>query len=530
MLSALLNHLIADGKLEIFTVVKVVRYTVNSVIAKLPATDKVYNKIITLHDVELLISGKEIGGKLGNPKVFSYGEEVPEDLLTHPLKPVCLRNTSVERIRPGLICVHSQWEKLRMTDKCLSGLSASSNVQTKSFVQLLDQPQKPTQSSLLGISPAGSNFRHPTTNKSASTLITQPANMSDLSAQQTQSVSSTKKIINAVSTSNESMEYIVNFLIDGQQYYLKASFTRSNKKILGSLTLSHPSSKPRTMVKGGKHVASPIKENDDLNRPRAVWADLNGEQHKFCHLKKSWISDRYWVSEHFDGSFLLQPNSECNRWKPLICLLWIEFDTYSGGERNALKQLTELYVQQNQCDVQFNFEDDQHIGGHSHILVARSPVFAAMFQHEMKETKTGQVSIQDIQPDIFKQLLQYIYSGRLSLPLTETTAQRLFEAADKYDIGDLKEECVSFLLTCVRMDTVINLMAWAHLHFVDELKQLALKFTVLNAKEVCILKDWEMLTKNYPHLCVMVTRHIIDRMSISWNDEEELICSGINCL
>jgi hypothetical protein len=141
---------------------------------------------------------------LGNPKVFSYGEEVPEDLLTHPLKPVCLGNTSVERIRPGLICVHSQWEKLRMTDKCLSGLSASSkrftsiilrpiiticihfagNVQTKSFVQLLDQPQKPTQSSLLGISPAGSNFRHPTTNKSASTLITQPANMSDLSAQQ----------------------------------------------------------------------------------------------------------------------------------------------------------------------------------------------------------------------------------------------------------------------------------------------------------------------------------------------------------
>ncbi len=61
MLSAQLNHLIEDGKLEIFTVVKVVRFTVNSVvIAKAPATDKVYNKIITLHDVELLVSGKEV--------------------------------------------------------------------------------------------------------------------------------------------------------------------------------------------------------------------------------------------------------------------------------------------------------------------------------------------------------------------------------------------------------------------------------------------------------------------------------------
>jgi hypothetical protein len=42
----------------------------------------------------------------------------------------------------------------------------------------------------------------------------------------------------------------------------------------------------------------------------------------------------------------------------------------------------------------------------------------AMFQLEMTEKKTGQVNIQDIQPD--KQLLHYIY--RLFIPLTETTA------------------------------------------------------------------------------------------------------------
>ncbi len=137
--------------------------------------------------------------------MFSHGEEVPEDLLTHPIKPVCLGSTSIERIRPGLICVHSQWEKLRMKDECLSGKSASSkrltsiilrpkiticihfvdNVQTRSFGQL-EQHQTPTQSSFMGISPAGSNFRqaYSITNKSASTLITQPANMNDLGAQQ----------------------------------------------------------------------------------------------------------------------------------------------------------------------------------------------------------------------------------------------------------------------------------------------------------------------------------------------------------
>jgi speckle-type POZ protein len=260
------------------------------------------------------------------------------------------------------------------------------------------------------------------------------------------------------------------------------------------------------------------KEDDNESRPIAVSFFVNEEETRH-QLLESWGLDR-WGFKFLNHSFAYPDGKEftkitCettnpNEWNSLTCLLWLEFDIFSGGERNALKQLTELYVQQNQCDVQFNLQDDQHIGGHSHILVARSPVFAAMFQREMMEKKTGQVSIQDIQPDIFKQLLHYIYSGRLPLLLTETTAQRLFEAADKYDIGDLKEECVSFLLLCIRVDNVINLMAWAHIHSVDELKEETLKFTSFHGKEISLLEDWENLTKNYPEVCLEATRSIIE--------------------
>jgi hypothetical protein len=211
--------------------------------------------------------------------------------------------------------------------------------------------------------------------------------------------------------------------------------------------------------------------------------------------------------------------SNPNEWNPLTCHLLLEFETAVKRKNNALKQITELYVQQIHCDVQFNFEDDQHIGGHSLILVSRSPVFAAMFQHEMKEKKTGQISIPDIHPDIFKQLLHYIYSVQLSVPLTEITAQQLFEAADKYDINDLKDECIDFLLDCVRVDNMINLMAWAHIHSVDELTEETLKlikFTSLHGKEISQLKDWENLKKNYPEVCLEATRRIIDQMSPSF--------------
>ncbi|EFX77454.1 hypothetical protein DAPPUDRAFT_213412 [Daphnia pulex] len=308
--------------------------------------------------------------------------------------------------------------------------------------------------------------------------------------------------------------YHVDFQIENQmcQYMLGIVFRfwQTSKDILCAAQLSR---------------IAHSEEEDDEPRPRAILAFIN--QNETSLQLEPWGLNQ-WRSHDFDGSFaypdgkditdittLTWETTNPNEWKPLTCHLRIEFETFAVGEKNALKQLTELYVQQNQCDVQFNLQDDQHIGGHSHILVARSPVFAAMFQHEMKEKKTGQVSIQDIQPGIFKQLLHYVYSGRLSVPLTETTAQRLFEAADKYDIGDLKDECIDFLLDCIRVDNVINLMAWAHIHSVDELTEAALTFTSLHGKEISQLKDWANLMKNYPEVCLEASRRIIDRMVLS---------------
>ena len=63
---------------------------------------------------------------MGNPQEFHYGEEIPDDLLTNPIKPVCLGNTTVERIRSGLISIHTKWEKQQMkgTDKNVYGQSS----------------------------------------------------------------------------------------------------------------------------------------------------------------------------------------------------------------------------------------------------------------------------------------------------------------------------------------------------------------------------------------------------------------------
>ena len=193
--------------------------------------------------------------------------------------------------------------------------------------------------------------------------------------------------------------------------------------------------------------------------------------------------------------------------------LWFKLINQSAplAEKNALKQFSTLYVDQTDCDINFCFENGHSVGGHKNILKARSPVFAAMFQHEMQEAKTGQVVITDIQPDIFRELLFFIYSGQLETPLTEEKAKMLFVAADKYDIGDLKKICLLFLLRYIHTKNVLHLMVWAHNYSVDKLKEAALKFVADNFDLICLMEEWVNFTREYPDLNVLATREMVKK-------------------
>lgn len=240
---------------------------------------------------------------------------------------------------------------------------------------------------------------------------------------------------------------------------------------------------------------------DSYLRPHAVWSTVNGNAitlKKMCHLGEYWKSTKMYVN-----IANLQP--------PLLsCLLWVKFKIFGVGEINALNHLADLFARQTHSDVQFCFKKGETIGGHVSILAARSPVFAAMFQHDMQESNTREVAIEDIRPEIFKELLHYIYSGRCSNPLTEDTVQPLFVAADKYDIKDLKEDCVRYLLPSVNVKNAIELMIWADLQSIDNLKKAAIECVIRNGREICHQKEWETLTKNYPDLCLTATRRMVD--------------------
>jgi speckle-type POZ protein len=49
-----------------------------------------------------------------------------------------------------------------------------------------------------------------------------------------------------------------------------------------------------------------------------------------------------------------------------------------------------------------------HFKAHKCILACRSPVFAAMFQHEMIERNSNEVEIVDIKGDVIEKMLRYM--------------------------------------------------------------------------------------------------------------------------
>ena len=63
---------------------------------------------------------------------------------------------------------------------------------------------------------------------------------------------------------------------------------------------------------------------------------------------------------------------------------------------------------------------------HQAILIARSPVFEAMFTHDTKERQDCRVDIPDIPEETFQQKLRYIYGGKVE-SLESYTEELLIE-------------------------------------------------------------------------------------------------------
>jgi len=132
-------------------------------------------------------------------------------------------------------------------------------------------------------------------------------------------------------------------------------------------------------------------------------------------------------------------------------------------------------------DVVIVCKGDVELKAHRAVLAARSPVFEAMFTHEMTEKLSGQVKIPDYKMEEMRDFLLFLYHAKLG---SYEHAAKLLELADRYQVPTLKELCEAYLTSKVTKDNAMEMLELANLFNSDILKQKAfdvVKLEILGA-------------------------------------------------
>lgn len=143
---------------------------------------------------------------------------------------------------------------------------------------------------------------------------------------------------------------------------------------------------------------------------------------------------------------------------------------------------------------------------HRAILSARSPVFSAMFDHDMTERNSNRVNIPEMSGKCLKELLLFIYTGECEK--LDEMAEELFKAANKYQIEDLRLACLKSLRKNLNRDVVASVVVLADTYGASELKAEAMNLIKENASYVMQTEGWKESLMNYPEImheiCVML--------------------------
>ncbi|XP_047101164.1 BTB/POZ and MATH domain-containing protein 4-like isoform X1 [Schistocerca piceifrons] len=145
---------------------------------------------------------------------------------------------------------------------------------------------------------------------------------------------------------------------------------------------------------------------------------------------------------------------------------------------------------------------ETRVAAHRAVLAAASPVFAAMFAHDMLEASCGQVSIDDVEGPVLKLLVAYTYT--LQAPQLPDTAAQLLSAADKYGLSALKAACERQLISQLAVETAAATAVTAVRHSCPDATRAAVAF-IKDHLQVMATRGWADAVLEYPQEVIEVS-------------------------
>lgn len=147
-------------------------------------------------------------------------------------------------------------------------------------------------------------------------------------------------------------------------------------------------------------------------------------------------------------------------------------------------------------DVTFIVEEKE-ICAHRCILYARSEYFRNMFDSKMRETSEKEITIQNMSYDVFRAVLEYLYSGRVRV-VQGGLAVDLLKAADMFQIDGLRNLCVDRVEQEVTVGNAAFVVQVADAYNAQHLKTYCITFIMQNFREVIKSESFQTLMRQDP--------------------------------
>ncbi|KAJ3685524.1 hypothetical protein LUZ61_014688 [Rhynchospora tenuis] len=167
------------------------------------------------------------------------------------------------------------------------------------------------------------------------------------------------------------------------------------------------------------------------------------------------------------------------------------------------------------ADVTFKI-DEEAFSAHRYVLAARSPVFKVQLLGSMMESKMDTIFIEDMRADVFKIMLQFIYTDMLpsEVEVSIEIAQHLLVAANRYGLERLRLICEKKLCDSLDVESAATTLVLAKQHNCGQRKDICIDFVA--SRDVL---DGIMETDGFKHLMSstpVLLKEILDKLKSWW--------------
>jgi BTB/POZ domain len=177
--------------------------------------------------------------------------------------------------------------------------------------------------------------------------------------------------------------------------------------------------------------------------------------------------------------------------------------------QTVLNNFSKMFDLAFMCDVHFVVQGET-IGAHFNILASASPVLAAMFEPgKFKEGSSKTAHINDTEPEVFRQMLRYLYTGKV-LRMNEL-AVPLLQAADYYLIDSLKKKCENYLGSELTLGNLFQSLRVAEKCSASELLESSFEYLRRHKEEIVHLSEWTQLSNEDPELFNLATQRMCSK-------------------